>query len=95
MAAAAHPEGAEVSNLEIVRHYYDGAVERLGLPDDVRTVFWTSYRELTVQIPVKLSDGQIHTYSGRAKEEKLPLRGAAYLLGIERVVEASRARGYI
>jgi glutamate dehydrogenase (NAD(P)+) len=55
---------AEVSNLDIVRHYFDGAVERLQLPDDVRTVFWTPYREVTVQIPVRLSDGTIHTFSG-------------------------------
>ncbi len=55
---------AEVSNLDIVRHYFDGAVERLELPDDVRTVFWSPYREVTVQIPVKLSDGKIHTFSG-------------------------------
>jgi glutamate dehydrogenase (NAD(P)+) len=33
--------------------------------------------------------------SGRAKKERLPLREAAYLVGIERVVEASRTRGYI
>jgi glutamate dehydrogenase/leucine dehydrogenase len=33
--------------------------------------------------------------SGRAKEEKLSLRDASYLVGIERVVEASRARGYV
>src|SRR3954449_10670128 len=55
---------AEVSNLEIVRHYFDRAVERLELPDDIRTVFWTPYREVTVQIPVRLSDGEIHTFSG-------------------------------
>jgi hypothetical protein len=55
---------AEVSNLDIVRHYFDRAVERLELPDDIRTVFWEPYREVTVQIPVKLSDGKIHTFSG-------------------------------
>jgi glutamate dehydrogenase (NAD(P)+) len=55
---------AEVSNLDIVRHYFDAAVERLGLPEDLRTVFWTPYREVTVQIPVKLSDGKTHLYSG-------------------------------
>jgi glutamate dehydrogenase (NAD(P)+) len=55
---------AEVSNLEIVKHYFDRAVERLELPDDIRTVFWTPYREVTVQIPVKLSDGKVHTFSG-------------------------------
>jgi hypothetical protein len=55
---------AEVSNLDIVRYYFDRAVERLELPDDIRTVFWTPYREVTVQIPVKLADGQVHTFSG-------------------------------
>ena len=55
---------AEVSNLDIVRYYFDRAVERLELPDDIRTVFWTPYREVTVQIPVRLSDGKIHTFSG-------------------------------
>src|ERR671919_2151173 len=55
---------AEVSNLDIVRYYFDGAVERLGLREDLRTVFWEPYREVTVQIPVKLSDGRIHTFSG-------------------------------
>jgi glutamate dehydrogenase (NAD(P)+) len=33
--------------------------------------------------------------SGRGKEERIGLRDAAYLVGIERVVEASRARGYV
>jgi len=55
---------AEVSNLDIVRHYFDRAVERLELPDDLRVVFWEPYREVTVQIPVKLADGRIHTFSG-------------------------------
>jgi glutamate dehydrogenase (NAD(P)+) len=55
---------AEMSNLDIVRHYFEGAVERLALPDDLRTVFWEPYREVTVQIPVKRSDGRIHTFSG-------------------------------
>ena len=55
---------AEVSNLEIVRHNFDIACDRLKLRDDLRTVFWSPYREVTVQIPVKLSDGKIHVYSG-------------------------------
>jgi glutamate dehydrogenase (NAD(P)+) len=64
-SSATHaPERAEVSNLDIVRHYFDKAAEHLGLPDDLRTVFWSPYREVTVQIPVKLSDGKVHTFSG-------------------------------
>jgi glutamate dehydrogenase (NAD(P)+) len=55
---------AEVSNLDIVRHYFELAADRLQLADDVRVVFWTPYREVTVQIPVKLADGKVHVYSG-------------------------------
>jgi glutamate dehydrogenase (NAD(P)+) len=55
---------AEISNLDIVRHYFDKAAERLGLPEDIQVVFWTPYREVTVQIPVKLSDGKVHVFSG-------------------------------
>jgi glutamate dehydrogenase/leucine dehydrogenase len=33
--------------------------------------------------------------SARAKEERTSLRQAAYLVGVERVVEASRTRGYV
>ena len=70
---ADHPENradgkpssrAEVSNLDIVRHYFDLAADHIGLGDDVRVVFWTPYREVTVQIPVKLSDGKTHVFSG-------------------------------
>jgi glutamate dehydrogenase (NAD(P)+) len=55
---------AEVSNLDIVRFYFDRAVDRLELADDLRTVFWTPYREVTVQIPVRLADGRVHTFHG-------------------------------
>src|SRR5262245_9024133 len=64
-AGAAKPgQRAEVSNLDIVRHYFDRAVERLKLPDDIRVVFWEPYREVTVQIPIKLSDDKTHVFSG-------------------------------
>jgi glutamate dehydrogenase (NAD(P)+) len=66
-AAAGVPkpgQRAEVSNLEIVRHYFDKAADHMKLPDDVRVVFWTPYREVTVQVPIKCSDGKIHTFSG-------------------------------
>src|SRR5947209_14152408 len=48
-AKAAEP--AEISNYEIVTHYFDGAAERLGLHDDVAAVFRCPYREVQVQIP--------------------------------------------
>ena len=55
---------AEISNYDIVRHYFGVAADRLNIPDDVRAVLLSSYREVQVQIPVKQSDGRIHVYSG-------------------------------
>src|SRR5438105_8489686 len=55
---------AEVSNFEIVNHYFDLAADRLGVPDDIRAVLRSAYREVQVQIPVRLSDGKVHVYSG-------------------------------
>jgi len=55
---------AEVSNYEIVTHYFDEAVDRLGIADDLAAVIKTSYREVQVQIPIRLGDGKIHVFSG-------------------------------
>jgi glutamate dehydrogenase (NAD(P)+) len=55
---------AEVSNWEIVNHWFGVACERLGVRDDVGAVLRTSYREVRVQIPVSLSDGRVHVFSG-------------------------------
>jgi glutamate dehydrogenase (NAD(P)+) len=58
------PSRAEVSNYEIVTHYFDDAAERLQLRDDVAQVLKTSYREVQVQIPIVRDDGRIHVYEG-------------------------------
>jgi glutamate dehydrogenase (NAD(P)+) len=58
------PQVAEVSNFEIVSHYFDMAADRLGLEDDVRAVLRSNYREVQVQIPIRQTDGRIHVYSG-------------------------------
>src|SRR5947208_407091 len=55
---------AEVSNYEIVTHYFDDAAERLDLREDVAAVLKSCYREVTVQIPIRRDDGQIHVYQG-------------------------------
>jgi len=55
---------AEVSNYDIVRHNFAVAADRLGVPDDLRAVLESSYREVRVQIPVRQGDGKIHVYSG-------------------------------
>ena len=61
-AGATRP--AEMSNFDIVNHYFDAAAERLGMPDDVRAVLRSAYREVQVQIPIRQRDGRIHVYSG-------------------------------
>jgi glutamate dehydrogenase (NAD(P)+) len=61
---AAPASRAEISNFEIVSHYFDAAAERLDIPEDIRAVLRSSYREVQVQIPVKLSDGKVHVFSG-------------------------------
>ncbi len=59
-----HSPRAEISNYEIVQHHFRQAAERLALPDDVAEVLSSSYREVTVQIPIKLSDGRTHVFFG-------------------------------
>ena len=58
------PQRAEVSNFEIVDHWFTRAADCLDMPDDVRAVLSSSYREVQVQIPVSLSDGKTHVFSG-------------------------------
>src|SRR5919106_1660607 len=58
------PKRAEVSNYEIVEHWFHVAAERLELPEDVAAVFRSSYREVQVQVPVRLGDGKVHVFSG-------------------------------
>ena len=55
---------AEISNYEIVSHHFDGAAERLGLREDIATVLKTSYREIQVQIPIRMRDDEVHVFSG-------------------------------
>jgi glutamate dehydrogenase (NAD(P)+) len=61
---APSPRRAEISNYEIVEHWFKDAAERLELPDDVAAVLRSSYREVQVQVPVRLGDGKLHVFSG-------------------------------
>src|SRR3954447_22234995 len=55
---------AEISNYDIVRHWFNAAADRQEVADDIRAVMLSAYREVQVQIPVRLSDGKVHVYSG-------------------------------
>jgi glutamate dehydrogenase (NAD(P)+) len=61
---AAFTRPAEISSFEIVNHYFELAAERLGLPDDLKAVLRSSYREVQIQVPIRRKDGKIHVYSG-------------------------------
>jgi glutamate dehydrogenase (NAD(P)+) len=61
---AVHAQPAELSNFDIVTHYFTQAADRLGLEDDVRAVLTSNYREVQVQIPIRQTDDRIHVYSG-------------------------------
>src|SRR4051794_25001571 len=58
------PDLAEVSNWEIVTHYFDDAADRLNMTEEVAAVLKSSYREVQVQIPVVGDDGKLRVYSG-------------------------------
>jgi glutamate dehydrogenase (NAD(P)+) len=64
MAAPPAVQPAEISNIDIVRHWFNAAADRVGLADDIRAVLLTAYREVQVQIPVRQTDGKVHVYSG-------------------------------
>src|SRR4051812_38965397 len=58
------PDIAEVSNWEIVSHYFEDAVGRIGMSDNVAAVLQSSYREVQVQIPLVRDDGRLQVFSG-------------------------------
>ncbi len=76
----ANAGGVVVSYFEWVQNLQHFRWEEREVNDKLGTIMRRAYREV----------------SSRAKEEGgLPLREAAYLVGLERVVEAARIRGYV
>jgi glutamate dehydrogenase (NAD(P)+) len=75
----ANAGGVVCSYFEWVQNLQHFRWDEREVNDKLGTVMRRAYREV----------------SGRAKQENLPLREAAYLVGIERVVEAARTRGYV
>ncbi len=49
---------------EAVTLFFDRAADHVGLSDEMREVLRTSYRELTVQVPVRMDDEQLAVFSG-------------------------------
>jgi glutamate dehydrogenase (NAD(P)+) len=63
MTAPARPSD-EMSPFEAATYFFHKAADRLGLPDEMRAVLASSYRELAVQIPVTMDDGVVKVYRG-------------------------------
>ena len=75
----ANAGGVVVSYFEWVQNLQHFRWEEREVNDKLATIMRRAYREV----------------SGRAKEDGIPLRDAAYEVGIERVVQAARTRGYV
>ncbi len=59
------PSRAEEMNpFEAVRWFFDRAADHVGLSDEMRAVLRTSYREIAVQVPVRMDDGRLMVFNG-------------------------------
>jgi glutamate dehydrogenase (NAD(P)+) len=54
----------EMNPHEAVNHFFDRAADHVKLSDEMRDILRTSYRELTVQVPVRMDDGRVMVFSG-------------------------------
>ena len=54
----------EPTSFEAVTLFFDRAADHVGLDDEMRSVLRSSYREIRVQVPVRLDDGSLHVYVG-------------------------------
>jgi glutamate dehydrogenase (NAD(P)+) len=61
---APHAGAVETSSFDAVSHYFDVAADRLGIAEGLRSVVRTAEREVQVQIPIRLRDGEIHVFTG-------------------------------
>ena len=54
----------EMTTFEQVNLFYDAAAERLNLPAGIREMLRRPWRELQVQVPVRMDDGTIQVFNG-------------------------------
>lgn len=54
----------EMNPFEAVNLFFDRAADQVGLDDELREMLRTSYRELTVQVPVRMDDGRLEIFKG-------------------------------
>jgi glutamate dehydrogenase (NAD(P)+) len=61
---ASRAPAAEMTPDEAVGFFFDQAADQVGVSDEVREVLRTSYRELRVQVPVRMDDGSLRVFRG-------------------------------
>jgi glutamate dehydrogenase (NAD(P)+) len=54
----------ETNSYQAVRLFFDRAAEHIGLDQEMREILRSSYRELTVQVPVRMDDGRLEVFTG-------------------------------
>jgi glutamate dehydrogenase (NAD(P)+) len=60
----AAPATEETNPFQAVTLFFDRAADHIGLADEMREVLRTSYRELSVQVPVRMDDGRLEVFRG-------------------------------
>jgi glutamate dehydrogenase (NAD(P)+) len=54
----------ELNPFEAVNLFFTRAADHVGLSDEMRDILTSSYRELTVQVPVRMDDGTLEVFTG-------------------------------
>lgn len=57
-------EDLETSPFAAVNHYFDLGATAAGVPNDYRLLMKTPYRELRVEVPVRMDDGRLEVFIG-------------------------------
>ncbi|HEX2031331.1 MAG TPA: Glu/Leu/Phe/Val dehydrogenase dimerization domain-containing protein [Actinomycetota bacterium] len=58
------PGDQELTPHQAVNLFFDRAADHVGLAEEIRAVLRMSYRELTVQVPVRMDDGSLQVFTG-------------------------------
>ncbi|MDO8531159.1 MAG: Glu/Leu/Phe/Val dehydrogenase dimerization domain-containing protein [Dehalococcoidia bacterium] len=53
-----------MTSFEEVSHFFDQAADQLNIKDELRDIMRSSYREVRVQLPVRMDDGSIKVFVG-------------------------------
>ena len=61
----------EANPFAAVNYYFDLGATAAGIPEDYRTLLKIPYREMRVEVPVRMDDGAIHTFLGYRVQHSL------------------------